>query len=99
MHFGVSWDIEAEGQRWTEINNAMKKGLSGYSWVRPLATFYIVKVNSQYDWNFIHKNLTGVAEKIYPRKVNFVMGPLMSGGGYNGWLPKELWPKIRERTK
>jgi len=97
MHFVVSWDIKTKGENWKEINNAMKEGLSGYSWVRPLTTFYIVKVDSQYDWNFIHDNLASTA-KIYSGKVNFVMGPLMEGGRYNGWLPKALWPKIRKRT-
>ena len=97
MHFVVSWDIKGKGQRWTEINDVMKEGLNGYAWVRPLTTFYIVKVNSQYDWNSVHENLLTVAKR-YPNEVNFVMSPLMDGGGYNGWLPKYLWPNIRERA-
>ena len=98
MHFVLSWDIEAEGQKWTEINEAMKQGLSGYLWVRPLTTFYIVKANSQHDWDTIQKNLVGVAKR-YSEEISFIMSPLMDGGRYNGWLPKDLWPKIRERTE
>jgi len=98
MHCVVSWDIKAEGQRWTEINDAIKEGLSGYSWVRPLTTFYIVKVNSQGDWDFIRENIVSLA-KTYSKEVNFVMSPLMDGGRYNGWLPKDIWPKIRKRTE
>lgn len=98
MHFVVSWDIKAEGQRWTEINDAIKEGLSGHSWVRPLTTFYIVKVNSQDDWDLIRENIVTLA-KTYSKELNFVMSPLMDGGRYNGWLPKDLWPKIRKRTE
>lgn len=97
MHFVVSWDIKAKKQRWTEIDNAMKEGLSGYSWVRPLTTFYIVKANAQRDWDYIRGKLAAVAQRY--SGVYFVMSPLMDGGGYNGWLPKDLWPNIRERTE
>jgi hypothetical protein len=31
--------------------------------------------------------------------VRLVVSPLTSGGYYDGWLPKDLWPKIRERTQ
>ncbi len=98
MHCVISWDIKADGQKWTEINNAMKEGLTAYSWVRALTTFYIVKVNSQNDSHHIHKKLATIA-KTHPGKVNFVMSPLMQGGSYNGWLPKDLWPKIRKRIE
>lgn len=98
MHFVVSWDIEAEGEEWTEINAAMKEGLSGYSWVRPLTTFYIVKVGSLEDKESIYHKLIAVAKK-YPREVNVVITPAMDGGTYSGWLPKDLWPKVRKRTE
>ena len=98
MHFIVSWDIRVSGPKVNKINAAMKKGLSGYSWVRPLKTFYIVNVNSQDDWDSIRKSLVSTVNK-YPRMVIFVMSPLMEGGKYYGILPKELWPKIRKRTE
>jgi len=97
MHFVVSWDIKAEGQEWDSINKEMKNCLSGYSWVRPLTTFYIVKVSSQSDWDSIQKNLVSIAKTA--KKVNFIMSPLMMGGRYDGWLPQDLWDSIRERTK
>lgn len=100
MHFVVSWNIKTDppnSARLNEINEAMKKGLGNYSWVRPLKTFYIVKVKSQSDWNKIHNDLVEIAKK-FGKEVNFIMSPLISGGQYNGWLPGDLWPKIRERT-
>jgi len=98
MHFVVFWEIKPEEQRWTEINHAMEEVLSSYSWICPLTTFYIVKVNFQSDWDFIYGNLATLAKR-YSGEVNFVMSPLMEGGRYDGWLPKGLWPKIREMTE
>jgi hypothetical protein len=98
MHFVVSWDIKAEGEKWKEVNKAMREAIGDYSWVRPLTTFYIIKVNSGNDWNIIQKNLVSIVKK-FPEKIHFVMSPLMKGGGYNGWLPKDLWPEIRKRTE
>jgi hypothetical protein len=98
MHFVISWDIKAEGQRRTQIENDLKACITGYSWVHSLTTFYIVKVNSQTDWDSILTKLQAVGRKYTP-DVNFVLTPLMSGGRYDGWLPKDLWTKIGERTK
>lgn len=97
MHFIVSWDTKAQGERQSEINSALKGCLKGYSWVRPLVAFYIVKVDSQKDWDSIFECLTNVARQ-YKREANFVLSPLMEGGRYNGWLPKNLWPAIRKRS-
>jgi hypothetical protein len=75
MHFVVSWDIKSQGTRWTEINNAMKEGLGGYSWVNPLTLFYIVEVHYEHDWDLINNNLFSVAER-FPGEVNFIMSPI-----------------------
>lgn len=98
MHFVVAWDIKSMESRRKVINDAMKEGLRGYSWVRPLTSFYIVRVNSQESWISIKESLASTAQK-FPSEVYFVMTPLMEGGGYRGWLPKDLWPKIRKRTE
>jgi hypothetical protein len=97
MHFVLSWDIQAEGDEWSEVNKAMKLCLEGYSWVKPLSTFYIVKVSSQDEWEWIKEDLKEVAKNT-DLTVHFVVSPLMDGGRYDGWLPKKTWPKIRKRT-
>ncbi|WP_144401577.1 hypothetical protein [Isoalcanivorax pacificus] len=98
MHIVISWDISAEGNRWNTINDEMKECLSGYSWVRPLKTFYVVKVNSSNHREQLITALQSVA-KSNSEKIHFVASPAMTGGSYNGWLPKDLWDKIGERTK
>lgn len=75
MHFVVSWDLRAQGNLRTEVHNAMREGLRGYSWLCLLPAFYIVDVNSEQDWHAIHKNLLSVAQK-YSGEVNFLMGPV-----------------------
>lgn len=97
MHFIVSWDIQSEDKEWDEIDSQLKECLKGYSWVRPLSTFYIVRVPGQKEWERIKKNLQAVAESS-TAKTHFVVSPLMYGGRYDGWLPKTAWPKIRKRT-
>jgi hypothetical protein len=99
MHFVVAWEIKSEGARWQEIDNAMKEGLTGYSWVRPLRTLYVVSVKTQDSWDSFQKNLLNIAKKFLPNEVYFIMTPLMVGGSYNGYLPEDAWAKISIRTK
>jgi hypothetical protein len=98
MHIALSWDITASGPRWTTINDALREELKYYPWVRPLSTFYIVNISTGEQRDSIVDALTAVAKR-FPEKIYFVVTPPMSGGGYNGWLPKDLWDKINERAK
>ncbi|WP_236685569.1 hypothetical protein [Geobacter pickeringii] len=98
MHIVISWDIKADGANWKELNEKMKGCLSGYSWVKPLTTLYIVKIYSSEDRKQIRDDLVSVCRD-NPKKVNFIMSPAMEGGSYSGWLPKSLWPKIEKRTE
>lgn len=98
MHVVISWEITATGDRWTAINTSLKEALKGYSWVRPLKTFYIVKVQSQEQRNELNATLVKVVKGTHER-INFVMTPAMEGGSYSGWLPRDLWEKINQRTQ
>ena len=97
MHFIVSWDIQAEDGKWDEINAQLKECIEDYSWVRPLSTFYIVRVSGPQEWQEIRDALVRVAESSTNR-IHFVIGPLMCGGQYDGYLPKDIWPEIEKRT-
>ena len=98
MHFIVSWDVKAIGEREKEIDTALANCLKGYSWVRPLKDFYIVRIESNADWDKIVQAMVEVGRQ-YKGEVNFIFSPVMQGGSYNGWLPKTMWDKIRERAK
>jgi hypothetical protein len=98
MHFVVCWNIEATGAQRKAICEALKRCLKGYSWVRPLRNFHIIRIRSSADWEVIVEKLKNVAKR-YTRQVRFVATPLMQGSGYRGWLPKNKWYKIAMRTK
>ena len=97
MHFIVSWDIQAEDGEWDEINAQLKECIEDYSWVRPLSTFYIVRVSDVQKWQEIRRSLIEVAESSTIR-IHLVIGPLMYGGQYDGYLPKDIWPELEKRT-
>lgn len=97
MHIVVSWDISTGKPRWDEIDKRLKEGLSGYSWVRPLTTFYVVRINSEADRAAIRERLVTVARSV-SETVHIVLSPAMSGGRYDGFLPKDTWPKLNERS-
>lgn len=98
MHVMLTWEIQAQGERWTAINTQLKDVLKGYSWVRPLRATYIVKVNSPENRLELKTSIIDVI-KSTNEKINFVMTPAMEGGSYTGWLPKDLWDKVNQRTK
>lgn len=98
MHITVSWDIYATGQKLDELNNEMKEALQGYSWVRPLKSTYIVKINSNEERTELKNALVKIIAKS-DKKIHLLISPPMDGGVYTGWLPKGLWEKINQRTK
>lgn len=76
----------------------LKECLDGYSWVKPLSTLYIVKVDDSEDRMSIKDGLVEVCEN-HPKLIYVIVSPLMQGGRYGGWLSKDLWPKIRQRAE
>jgi hypothetical protein len=98
VHVMVAWEIRAaDAPRRAEISSALKEALKGYSWVRALGSVYIVKVRSEDDRRNLGDGLKEVAREL--GGVNIIYSPAMEGGRYNGWLPRDLWPKIRQRVE
>jgi len=100
MHFVVSWDIHAQGAKWTEVNNQLQACLAPYSWVKPLNTLYVVQVASQVAGDHIVSMLTRTAQSaaVTGVSVHFLATPLMSGGRYQGFLSQEAWNAVNERS-
>ena len=97
MHVAISWDITAEGGRWTTINEQMKQALGQRSWVKPLTTYYVVRVFGEGDRQAIQNDLLAVAQSVAER-VHFVISPTMASGRYDGFLPSDMWDKLNART-
>ena len=99
MHIMVSWEIEAEGARRAAINAALRRRLHGYSWVRPLSSFYIVRVRDSEDRAKILDGLKAVARGVNAsERVRVLVGPIVAEGHYSGMLPRDMWDKIHKRT-
>jgi hypothetical protein len=97
VHVMVAWEIKASAEdRAPEISSALRGALSGYSWVRTLGNVYVVKVRSESDRHDLGESLKSVAREL--GGVNVIYTPAMEGGRYNGWLPKALWARIRQRV-
>jgi hypothetical protein len=96
VHVMVAWDIKAAEPLRSEIRTALLQALHGYSWVRALGSVYIVKVGSPEARDRVGEALKDVARNF--GGVNIIYSPAMEGGQYNGWLPKALWPRIRQRV-
>ena len=97
VHVAISWDISAQGERWTAINDQMKGALGQRSWVKPLTTYYVVRVAGEGDRHAIQNDLLAVAQSVTER-VHFVISPTMASGRYDGYLPHDMWAKLNVRT-
>ena len=98
MHFVLAWEIDAPERRESEIDKQMESCLKNYGWVRPLGNFYIVQVRNSKDYTRIQQCLTRIAEQFPNDDINFIMGPLMKGGRYDGLLPEDTWEHTNEIT-
>lgn len=98
MHVVISWDIKEDGEERERLNKELKACFESCSWVKPLTTFYIVKIKSIDQREEIKDCLVDVC-KANPGKVNLLIGPATESGSYGGWLPKDLWPKVKKRTQ
>jgi len=97
VHIVISWDIKASEPQWGEIDEKLKATFSGYSWVRPLTTFYVLKIASEADRALLRDRLVAVA-RASSSTVHIVISPAMSGGRYDGFLPGDAWPKLNARS-
>lgn len=94
MHFVLSYDLSLEaGARRNEIVSQIESFLPVNNFVRRLSTFYVVHVKSEAEWNVILTNLSNLSRGI-PEDFHFIMSPCMTGGRYNGILPKAEWDAI-----
>jgi hypothetical protein len=98
LHLQVTWSIKAQNPRWAELNTKLRACLDGYSWAKPLPTTYIVKIQSLEDRKAIHQRLIEICQG-HAKEIYFLISPAMQGGAYGGWLPKDMWDKIRQRTE
>jgi len=98
MHIVISWDIKnCDNDEWNELNEKLRECIDDYSWVKPLTTFYIIKLDSEKERKSIRESIIRIC-KNNKGKINVVISPVIYENGYSGWLPHSMWEKIKERT-
>lgn len=94
MHFVLSYDLSASGERRTEIENQIEQILAPYKYIRRLSTFYIIHIDVASEWDTILSKLVDLSQNI-AEKFQFIMSPTMpSGSRYNGMLSRTDWSEI-----
>jgi hypothetical protein len=95
MHFVLSYNLEASGERLTEIKKQIEDILSPYQHVERLSTFYIIHVDLASEWDTILSRLADLSKKI-PERLHFIMSPTMPSDSsrYNGILPRGEWDEV-----
>lgn len=98
VYFVVSWDISASNPVWSQIDERMRNCFANYRSIRPVNTFYMVKVANGDQYRTIFNALQRTAQTTEENGTNiyFVMSPLFTVTGWDGWLQPDLWPKVAE---
>lgn len=96
MHFMVGWDFRPSSSEDAATAVKVLSCFSGAKFERVFDNLYVLKVDASEQYNDIHDRLIDLG-KSNPR-IDIVVTPVMSSGRYRGWLPKELWPKLRALT-
>ena len=97
MHFVLTYDLSAQGERRAEIETRIEQILNPYVHVKRLTTFYIIHVNDVASWEQIRLSLTNLSQSIQ-ETFHFIMAPAMKGGRYNGILNQGEWDEINRIT-
>jgi hypothetical protein len=98
LHCVVAWDVRTTGAQAEVIDESLASALKGFSWTRPLPTTYVIKIQSAEDLTRLREQLLIVCRE-HTSSIHLLISPPMTGGSYQGWLPRDTWPKIEERTK
>jgi len=98
VYFVVSWDISASNPTWSQIDERMRNCFANYHSIRPVNTFYMVKVANGDQYRSIFSALQRVAKdsEEHGTNVYFIASPVLTMGGWDGWLQPDLWPKVAQ---
>lgn len=96
MHFVLSYDLGASGERRVEIENQIEQILAPYRHVKRLTTFYIVHITVASEWDTILSKMSELSQSV-TESLHFIMSPPMpSGSRYNGMLNRGDWNEIND---
>ena len=96
MHILVTWEIKAEGLRWSQIDDTLCEVLKRYPSTKVLPTTHLVRVSHPGDRDSVVRALLQHIETM-GNQVELLVTPEMNGR-YEGYLPDALWPGINAIT-
>jgi hypothetical protein len=96
----VYWHLRTElNSDAREVSDQLRDCLEGTSWVHPTGGgFYLVRVTSTRARESLAKKLRKVCET-HPGAAHLMISPAIEDGAWSGWLPRSMWPKVRQRTQ
>ncbi len=97
MNFVMTYDLKLEGQERKDCEERIEMVLESYKYTKQLTTFFVVHIESYNQWDQILAGLSAIAKEV-SGKFYFIMSPPVSGGRYNGYMPKASWNDINSIT-
>jgi hypothetical protein len=94
MKVAVCMEINAAGERATLIESAMRDALKPYTWVRPLRTVYVLRLENEDQIPLLQAGLLQCARAFLAGEVNYLIVPVL--GRIDGFLPANMWPPLNE---
>ena len=98
MHFVMSYDLKAEGTRRADLEDKIEAILSPYQHVKRLSAFYVIKINSEKEWEELRLALNSFASDISEEFHYIMTSPNKEPGKYNGILYRGDWDEINAIT-
>jgi hypothetical protein len=96
MYCVISWDISATEPRWSAVNKQMQDCIKDYLSVRPVNTFYLVRIRSSRDIASIQECFNTVKENTR-ESITYVLSPALGGHKWSGTIPG--WESVNAITE
>lgn len=94
MHFLVSYTFPAGPLfKPPHLQPALDAALMPYPHVKVFDHTYVVRVYSIDQYSRASQELIRISSE-NPSAIQLILSPVMTGSGYTGWLPSNLWPLL-----
>jgi hypothetical protein len=94
----VAWHPLSTTDNTKDAVAELRECVGRYSWVKPMGShLYIVRVARDDEREQLHEALVAVARE-YAGSVHLVVSPAFPDGTWGGWLPRDMWQKVRRRS-
>ena len=96
MYCVISWDISAVNPRWREIDDQLRACIQNFTYVRPVNTFYLVRISSADRIEAIRKCFDAVKQNT-KESISYILSPAFAGHTWSGTIGD--WPNVNAITQ